>query len=198
MSTQDIQDILNEIMTSKNAKHSDSRLLMIESFRNPSDEYRQRMRNLASPTNRTARVLSDDTVTELREQFYKSTDFISLRHTSEQYGITIGTLSKILQNKFYVIEDWDYTDYQSRLEELIKLNKKRRNHQLKHRKFTDTQIQQIRDIFYTQTPHVGFKTIAKQYGISDSCLRRILRNETYYTPVWNYPNYSEFVRQSKK
>jgi DNA invertase Pin-like site-specific DNA recombinase len=52
-------------------------------------------------------------------------------------------------------------------------------------KFTDEQVREIR-AKYSKEKRIGYRTLAKEYGVSATTILRIIRNETYvksnYTP----------------
>jgi len=60
-------------------------------------------------------------------------------------------------------------------------------------KFTVEEAKEIRDKFYYQNLYIS--QLSKEYKISETNLRQLLKNESYKVDGWNYPDYEE---QKKK
>ncbi len=56
-------------------------------------------------------------------------------------------------------------------------------------KFNFEEVKEIRDKFYYE--NVYGSELAKQYNVSETNLRQLLKNESYKVDEWNYPDYEQ-------
>jgi group I intron endonuclease len=134
-----------------------------------SEEERRKRHLLMRGENNPIAKLTWEQVAEIREKYLnKEETKATVRSLCEEYGVKVGTMQDVLENKTWVDPSFHRE---------VK----------RHKRVAKEVVSQIRER-YEESNEITFKELAEEFGLSRECVAKIIKNKSHHDPNYTPPN----------